>query len=67
MSYPYDEPSPAFHYLKFNGKKFHWIRTVQGKSEAEKIKKGWKKTGSLIRIVPSDVRGYYKIYAWSPK
>jgi len=62
--YPYDEPSPSHHYLKFNGKKYHWIRTVKGKSAAENIKIQYKKTGSLIRIVPSGVRGWYKVYVW---
>jgi len=62
--YPYEEESPSHHYLKFDGKKYHWIRTVEGKRVAEKIKKDYKKTGSLIRIVPSDVRGWYKIYVF---
>lgn len=61
MHIPYDEPSP--HPIKVDGKKYRWIRTVQGKSEAEKIKKSWKKMGNLVRIIPADTRGYYKIYS----
>ena len=64
MGYPYDEPSSRFHTLKFGDKKYHWIRTVKGKTEATKIKNDWKKTGNLVRIVPSDIKGWYKIYAW---
>jgi hypothetical protein len=55
------------HYIIRDGKKYHHIRTVEGKRNAEKIKDDWKKTGNLVRIVPSDVRGWYKIYAWYTK
>jgi hypothetical protein len=57
------EVSSTNHFIIREKKKYHWISTVKGKIQAEKIKTDWKKTGNLVRIIPSDVRGYYKIYA----
>jgi hypothetical protein len=51
-------------FLNFDGKKYYWVKTLHGKSEAEKIKKAYKKTGNLVRIVPSGIRGWYKIYVF---
>lgn len=65
MHTPYDEPSPQS--IKVDGKRFQWIRTVKGKVDANKIKRDWKRMGNLIRIIPSGVKGWYKVYGWSLK